>query len=184
MRSDEVCLREMISATEQLPELLAKPDTERLLKEDRGFRHSVFFEFVVIGEEVSPLSEELRQRHPGIAWRQISAFRNRIAHSYFELSLPIVWQLWTEEVPRLRTQLLTVLSVEFPSPLDGSREFNPRTLDRAARLRFAPTASPRSTSRSCTTLRHRTVTPSAPGNPPSPPATRSTASTILSPAAP
>ena len=50
MRSDEVCLREMISATEQLLELLAKPDTERLLKEDRGFWHAVFFEFVVIGE--------------------------------------------------------------------------------------------------------------------------------------
>jgi len=40
----------MISAMEQLLDLLAKPDTKRLLQEDRGFRHSVFFEFVVIGE--------------------------------------------------------------------------------------------------------------------------------------
>jgi hypothetical protein len=59
MRSDEVCLREMIAAADQLLVLLVKPEAERLLHEERGFRHSVFFEFVVIGEEVGRLSEQL-----------------------------------------------------------------------------------------------------------------------------
>ncbi|MFN0106032.1 MAG: DUF86 domain-containing protein [Bryobacteraceae bacterium] len=112
----------MIAAADQLMELRAKPDAERLLREDRGFRHSVFFEFVVIGEEAGRLSEELRLRHPGTSWRQISAFRNRIAHGYFELSLPFVWQLWTDEVPRLRTQLVAVMAAEFPGELDGTQE--------------------------------------------------------------
>ena len=76
----------------------------------------------MIGEEVARLSEELRLRHPEIAWRQISAFRHRIAHGYFELSLPIVWQLWTDEVPRLRIQLLAVLSAEFPEETHGAQE--------------------------------------------------------------
>ena len=122
MRSDEVCLREMIAAAGQLIELLAKPEAVRLRHEDRSFRHSPTSEFVVIGEEVARLSEELRLRHPGIAWRQISAFRHRIAHGYFELSLPIVWQLWTDEVPRLRSQLLAVLSAEFPEETHGAQE--------------------------------------------------------------
>lgn len=74
----------------------------------------------MIGEEVSRLSDELRLRHPGIEWRQIGAFRNRIAHGYFELSLPIVWQLWTDEVPQLREQLLAVLLAEFPVRADRS----------------------------------------------------------------
>ena len=59
----------MIAATGQLLDLLAKPEAERLLHEDRSFRHSVFFEFLVIGEEVGRLSEELRLRHPEIPWR-------------------------------------------------------------------------------------------------------------------
>ena len=116
MRSDEVCLREMLAAAEQLLILLDKTEAERLLHEDREFTHSVFFEFVVIGEEVSRLSDELRLRHPG----KIGAFRNRIAHGYFELSLPIVWQLWTDEVPQLREQLLAVLLAEFPVRADRS----------------------------------------------------------------
>src|SRR5712692_3816523 len=105
MRQDEVCLREMIAAAEQIVALIARPEAERLLHEDRSFRHSVFFEFVVIGEEVARLSEELRLRHPEIPWSKVSAFRNRIAHGYFQLSLPIVWQLCMNEVPLLRTQL-------------------------------------------------------------------------------
>src|ERR1700724_2657917 len=113
MRRDDVCLREMLAAAEQLIELRCKPEAERLLHEDRSFRHSVFFEFVVIGEEVARLSEDLRLRHSAIPWRSISAFRHRIAHGYFDLSLPLVWQLWTDEIPRLRTQLLAVLAAEF-----------------------------------------------------------------------
>ena len=79
--------------SQQLLDLLAKPEAERLLHKDRSFRHSVLFEFVAIGEEAARISEELRLRHPGIPWRKIGAFRNRIAHGYFDLSQPLVWQL-------------------------------------------------------------------------------------------
>jgi len=93
MRKDDACLREMLAAADQLLKLLRNPEAERLLSEDRFFRHSVFFEFVVIGEEVARLSEDLRVRHPTIPWTRISAFRHRVAHAYFGLSLPLVWQL-------------------------------------------------------------------------------------------
>jgi len=88
-----------------------------------------FFKFVVIGEEVGRLSEELRLRHPEIPWRQVSAFRNRIAHGYFELSLPIVWQLWAEEVPRLKTQLLAILTAEFPEEPNGPQDRKAKKVD-------------------------------------------------------
>ena len=51
MPRDGVCLREMLDAAEQLLALLARPEAERLLHEDRVFWHSVFFEFVVLGEQ-------------------------------------------------------------------------------------------------------------------------------------
>jgi uncharacterized protein with HEPN domain len=113
MRHDEDCLREMVEAAAQLFFLMNKPGAERLLTEDRSFRHSVFFEFVVIGEGVTRLSSELKLRHPEVPWRQVNAFRHRIAHGYFEISLPIVWQLLQSEVPRLHKQLMEVISVEF-----------------------------------------------------------------------
>lgn len=50
MRSDDVSLGEMIAAADQLLALLTNPQAERLLRQDRAFRHSVFFDFAVGGE--------------------------------------------------------------------------------------------------------------------------------------
>jgi uncharacterized protein with HEPN domain len=121
MRHDDVCLREM-AATTQLLGLLQRLDAEHLLHEDRAFRHSVFFEFVVIGEEVAALSEALRERHPRVPWKRIGGFRDRIAHGYFDLSLPIVWQIWNDEIPILQAQLLSILAAEFPEETNGPKD--------------------------------------------------------------
>jgi hypothetical protein len=43
----------------------------------------------VIGEAISRLSVELRERHPEVPWRQIIAVRHRIVHAYFDLD----WQI-------------------------------------------------------------------------------------------
>ena len=103
MRSDEACLREALDAADQLLALLANPEAERLFTEDRVFRHSVFFEFVAMGEQVSSLSPDLQDRYPDVPWRRIVAFRHRVAHGYFTLSLPLVWQIWqTRSRPCIR----------------------------------------------------------------------------------
>ena len=49
---------------EQLIKLLELPDAEVLFHGDRSFRHSVFFEFVVLGEQVGTVTPELQVRHP------------------------------------------------------------------------------------------------------------------------
>lgn len=89
MRPDDVCLREMLDAVDQLMLLRSGTEAEKLLESDRVFRHSVFFEFefVVIGEQVGVLSPELQARHPEVPWRRIAAFRHHVAHGYFRFEL-------------------------------------------------------------------------------------------------
>jgi uncharacterized protein with HEPN domain len=53
-------------------------------------------------------------RHPEVPWRRIAAFRHRVAHGYFELSLEIVWQIWNEQIGALREQIQAILHQEFP----------------------------------------------------------------------
>jgi len=114
MRRDDICLTEMLEAAEQLIKLLERPDAEVLFHGDRSFRHSVFFEFVVLGEQVGTVTPELQVRHPEVSWRQIAAFRHRVAHGYFDLSLSVVWEIWNRQIPELREQLRSILAVEFP----------------------------------------------------------------------
>jgi uncharacterized protein with HEPN domain len=66
----------------------------------------------IVGEAAAGISEETRSKYPEIAWRQMSAMRNRLIHGYFEINLDIVWKTITTELPPLVIQLRKVLEIE------------------------------------------------------------------------
>ena len=68
----------------------------------------------VIGEAINRLSAELRDRHPEVPCRQITAVRHRIVHAYFDLDWQILWEAATGDIPALRTQILHIITTEFP----------------------------------------------------------------------
>lgn len=64
----------------------------------------------VIGEAANHVPDQVRSEAPGIPWAQIAAFRNRLAHGYFSLRGPLVWEVLhmhlkplREEAQRLRS---------------------------------------------------------------------------------
>ena len=57
---------------------------------------------------------ELRERHPGVPWRQIIAVRHRVVHAYFDLDWQILWDAATADIPELRQRVLNILEAEFP----------------------------------------------------------------------
>lgn len=66
----------------------------------------------IIGEADWGVSEGLRSKYPGIAWRQMTAMRNRLIHGYFEVNQDIVWETVTRELPPLISQLQKMLDNE------------------------------------------------------------------------
>jgi len=67
----------------------------------------------VIGEAISRLPVDLRERHPQVPWRQIIAVRHRIVHAYFDLDLQILWDAAIGDIPELRRQVHEILTAEF-----------------------------------------------------------------------
>lgn len=65
--------------------------------------------FVVIGEMVDRLSEELRAGNPDVDWNRIKSFRNIVAHDYMGVDADEVWQIIQERVPELRQQVKKIL---------------------------------------------------------------------------
>ena len=63
----------------------------------------------VMGEAVRKVSDETREAHPEIPWRQMAATRDRVIHGYFTVDLEIVWEIVETELPRLRQALKGVL---------------------------------------------------------------------------
>lgn len=59
----------------------------------------------IIGEASASLSDEFKQAHPGIAWREVTALRILLAHHYHRIDPDQVWEIATRSVPDLVRQL-------------------------------------------------------------------------------
>lgn len=82
--------------------------------EDRVLRDAVLYRMLRLGEIASSLPDELRNRYPDVAWRQIRAFRNLAVHRYFGVDWAVVWKIAQEEPPVLEEQALAIVRAEFP----------------------------------------------------------------------
>ena len=55
-----------------------------------------------IGELVGLLSDEFREGHPSMPWRQIKAMRNIVAHHYGAVDAETVWETISDDIPVLK----------------------------------------------------------------------------------
>jgi uncharacterized protein with HEPN domain len=65
-------------------------------------------------EVVKRLSNDFRQLHPEIQWRQIAGMRDRLVHDYDEVNLDLVWQVVENFIPELLNYITSLL----PTPTD------------------------------------------------------------------
>jgi uncharacterized protein with HEPN domain len=52
-----------------------------------------YHNFLVIGESVKQLPDDLRQQHPNIPWKSIAGLRDMLAHEYFRVDDRILWDV-------------------------------------------------------------------------------------------
>jgi uncharacterized protein with HEPN domain len=80
----------------------------------KDFRNSgktydaVMMNFIIIGEAVKNIYEEVRVHHPDVEWRQIMAMRNLLAHEYWGVDGQVVWTAIGKNLPKLKDILIMV----------------------------------------------------------------------------
>ncbi len=72
---------------------------------DRKTYSATLREFIVIGEAISNIPDQIKDKAPSITWRLIKDFRNFIVHEYFGVDTKIVWDAVQYELPILKTEL-------------------------------------------------------------------------------
>lgn len=60
------------------------------------------------------MSDELRQQHPQINWKQVAGMRDRCVHGYDDIDVDIVWQAITDDTPKLERYLKSILPQQPP----------------------------------------------------------------------
>jgi uncharacterized protein with HEPN domain len=64
----------------------------------------------IISEASRRLSDNLKARHPSIAWKQMASAGNVYRHDYEEVAARIVWDTIEKALPLLRAVVLDELS--------------------------------------------------------------------------
>jgi uncharacterized protein with HEPN domain len=115
MRRERLVLEDIVSAADAISEFIA-PHTLETFERTRLVESAVVRELILIGDPVGLLSDELRDRHPEVPWPQIRGLRNAVVHHYFGTDWEEVWRTATEDLPRLRAQIVGIIRTEFPEP--------------------------------------------------------------------
>jgi uncharacterized protein with HEPN domain len=104
MSSDVTLLRTMLLAIEHIH--LHHSGTCSDFTKDRA----TIYELIMLGEAAKDISPTLKTQNPEIPWGLISGTRNRLAHDYEEISYALVHEIVNTHLPKLQTQIETILA--------------------------------------------------------------------------
>src|ERR1700749_4145328 len=79
---------------------------------DSKTKDAVERNFLIIGEAVSRIPQEFKDRHEQVEWRIIKDFRNFIIHEYFGINKLIVWDTIKLKLQQLQNEIRDLIEIE------------------------------------------------------------------------
>ena len=108
---DQVVLKKIVGYCNDIETLLNRYDRSfEKYKADIAFQYSINMCIIQIGELVTRLSDEVKQKNAQIPWNEIRAMRNLHAHDYENVDFSIVWHTVVQDIPELKDQILSIYS--------------------------------------------------------------------------
>ena len=107
-RSWRIRIEDMLGAVEKI-ERYTKNLSHSNFNEDEKTIDAVVRNLIVIGEAARLVPDEIVERYPGIAWKNIRGLRNLAVHEYFGIDTDILWETTQHDLPPLASMLRRVL---------------------------------------------------------------------------
>lgn len=107
MKNDRVYVEHILECITKINRFAGK-DFSEFLNDDKT-QDAIYRNLQIMAESVTRISHDTKSSHPEVPWRRLAAFRNVIVHDYFGIDASEVIQILTDEMPRLRQQMLVIL---------------------------------------------------------------------------
>lgn len=85
--------------------------SEEEFNKNKLLRDAVIRRFEIIGEAIRNIPRALKERNKHVNWFGMSQFRDLIAHGYFEVSINRVWNVYKEDIPKIKEGMKSIVLV-------------------------------------------------------------------------
>jgi uncharacterized protein with HEPN domain len=108
MRSDQESLIDIANAIRRILRYTHGISKVELETNDEKLS-AILYQITIIGEATKRLSQEVRQQHSEIPWREMAGMRDVIVHEYDQLDFDVVWDVVEGRLPELLLSLDSLL---------------------------------------------------------------------------
>jgi len=99
-------IQDVFEAIEKIDGYVSGINDAREFKDSKQTYDAVMMNFIIIGEAVRNIYEEVRNNYPQVEWRNIMAMRNLLIHEYWGVDEKVVWNAVQKNLPQLK-EILT-----------------------------------------------------------------------------
>lgn len=106
--SDLVYIKHILEAIDKIERYLGNISYDEFSKNDMVV-DAVVRELEITGEAAKNVSQELKDKHPELPWRESSGMRNFLIHEYFGVNAKTVWDTCKLDLLELKKQIESLI---------------------------------------------------------------------------
>ena len=110
MRDQRLYLKDILAAADSIDEFTRGMSLETFQADDKTVS-AVLRKLEVIGEAVKQIPDNLRDKWPGIPWKEMAGMRDKLIHFYFGVDHGLVWKAIKQRLPQIRAEIEKMLKV-------------------------------------------------------------------------
>lgn len=101
----------ILEAINNVIEFTNGKNKEQLLG-DKILLHATIYNIQIIGEAVSRLTKEFKNKYTSIPWNQIEKMRHILVHDYYKVNFDFVWYVVQEDINFLKIEIEKIIEEE------------------------------------------------------------------------
>ncbi|MBN2754523.1 MAG: DUF86 domain-containing protein [Candidatus Goldbacteria bacterium] len=104
MKNNNLYIKHIIDSCDRVTEYINGIDYETFKLKNLVI-DAVIRQLQIIGEAAKKVSDEMKNSHAEISWKDMAGMRDKLIHDYFGVDIEAVYLTATKDVPKLREML-------------------------------------------------------------------------------